>query len=399
MPLDFGEYPRMIAGDPQQRSPDSDSLAWKTLVVTSVALGCGVLVLFVWYSLHVLLLVFAGILAAVLLQGLAALVQRITSLKRGWALAIVLTLLVTVTVLLTWLTLPTLLTQLGQLGERLPLAGESLKHFLEKSQLGATVVQHLPTPATVRGWGDRALGSIGTMMSGFFGGIVTMAVIAFVGIYIAVEPQVYIRGILRLVPQARRDRFSEVLGAIGYTLKWWLIGQAVDMAALGICTALGMWLIGIPLSLLIGVLAAIFNFIPNIGPIFSLVPAILLALTVSPGKVVWVLLLYVVLQSLEGYVLQPMIQRRAVRLPGALIIAAQVLFGLLGGIIGLALATPLTAAAFVAIKMLYVEDTLGDFISSPAHGDAKAEVRKVKQVQRQVDRDSQQDPLTALEQK
>jgi predicted PurR-regulated permease PerM len=180
------------------------------------------------------------------------------------------------------------------------------------------------------------------------------------------------------VPRSRRTRVAEVVGAIGYTLKWWLIGQGVDMVIIGIATGLGVWLLGVPLALLIGFLAGAANFIPNFGPFVSLIPACLLALTVDPHKVLYVIALYIVLQSLEGYVLQPTIQRRAVQLPGAVTIMAQVLLGILAGPLGLVLATPLAAMTLVAVKMLYVEDTLGDEIRTVADGPAKPEVREVK---------------------
>jgi predicted PurR-regulated permease PerM len=128
------------------------------------------------------------------------------------------------------------------------------------------------------------------------------------------------------------------------------------------------------------------NFIPNFGPLIALIPASLLALTISPSTVLWVMLLFLVLQSIEGYILLPLIQRKAVNLPAGITIAAQVLLGLLAGPLGLVLATPLAAATFVAVKMLYVEDMLGDYIETPAHGEAQEEVQKVKQAKRQVDR-------------
>ncbi len=182
----------------------------------------------------------------------------------------------------------------------------------------------------------------------------------FLGIYLAVDPDTYIDGIVSLFPHGYRRRAYEVLEAVGYTLSWWIIGQAIDMIAIGTVTALGLWLIGVPLALTLGLLAAIFNIIPNFGPFVSLIPASLLAATNGTGAVLGVLVLYLIAQSLEGYVLQPLIQRQAVRLPPALTITAQVLMGALLGVIGLALAAPLTAALLVIVKMVYVQDVLGD---------------------------------------
>ena len=124
--------------------------------------------------------------------------------------------------------------------------------------------------------------------------------------------------------------------------------------------------------LFLGLLAARFNFIPNFGPLISGVPAFLLALADSPTKALWVVALYIFAQSLEGYVLTPLVQRRAVELPPALLILFQVLAGLLLGGLGVVLAAPLLAVIVVAVKMLYVEDVLGDDAHVPGDGAQKS---------------------------
>jgi predicted PurR-regulated permease PerM len=116
----------------------------------------------------------------------------------------------------------------------------------------------------------------------------------------------------------------------------------------------------------LGLLAALFNFIPNFGPMISFIPAVLFALADDPEKVLWVAALYLFAQSLEGYVLTPLVQRKAVELPPALLILTQVLMGTLGGGIGLVLAAPLTAAALVVIKMAYVREALDDPVKVPS---------------------------------
>ena len=136
------------------------------------------------------------------------------------------------------------------------------------------------------------------------------------------------------------------------------------MIIIGVLTAVGLWLLGVPLALTLGLLAALLTFIPNIGPILAVVPAALLALLQSPTRALYVVLLYLGIQTVESYLLTPLMQKRTVSLPPALTIFAQVLMGILVGRIGLVLATPLTAALFVLVKMLYVEDILGDSIET-----------------------------------
>ncbi|MGH6611543.1 MAG: AI-2E family transporter, partial [Burkholderiaceae bacterium] len=196
--------------------------------------------------------------------------------------------------------------------------------------------------------------------SGVLGGIVNVLIIIFVGLYLAAEPRLYTNGLVRLVPIRHRPRAQEFLSALGHTLRWWLVGRLSLMLLNGVLTALALWLLGVPLALTLGILAGLLNFIPNIGPVIAGVPAVLIALMQSPQQALYVFILYVALQSVDGYVLTPLVQRRTIELPPVLTITAQVLLGVLLGTLGVLLATPLTAAALVLVKMLYVEDTLGD---------------------------------------
>ena len=125
-------------------------------------------------------------------------------------------------------------------------------------------------------------------------------------------------------------------------------------------TTASLWLIGLPVALGLGTIAAVLTFVPNIGPIISAIPAVLLGLMDGPLQAVYIAALYIAIQAVESYLITPLIQRRTVSLPPGLTLAAQVLFGSMFGGIGVALATPMTAAGLVAIKRFYVEDVLGD---------------------------------------
>lgn len=132
------------------------------------------------------------------------------------------------------------------------------------------------------------------------------------------------------------------------------------MIVIGVLTAIGLWLLGVPMAVTLALIAALLTFIPNIGPILAVVPAALLALLQSPMQVVYVCLLYFGIQTFESYLLTPLVQRRTVSLPPALTIFAQVLAAVLLGGLALSLATPMAAALVVLVRMLYLEDVLGD---------------------------------------
>jgi predicted PurR-regulated permease PerM len=150
--------------------------------------------------------------------------------------------------------------------------------------------------------------------------------------------------------------FSE----IAYTLRWWMVGQLVPMAVPGVGSFLGLWILGVPLALTLALFTALMLFIPYAGSLISLVPAALVALARGPMTMRWVVLIYLGVHGLEGYVVTPLAQKRAIRLPLVVTITAQLLMWNLVGLLGLVVATPLAAAIVVTIKLLYFKEPTPD---------------------------------------
>jgi predicted PurR-regulated permease PerM len=167
------------------------------------------------------------------------------------------------------------------------------------------------------------------------------------------------------VPQRRRKRAREVLHEIGEVLRRWLVGQSIVAACVALLAATGLLLLGAPFAIALGLLAGLMEFVPYIGPFIAAVPAILVGFAESPELALKIGLLFLALQLIESYALYPLIQHRAVHLPPAVILFAQVLMGAIIGALGVAVATPLAAAVMVAVSMLYVEDALGDKNAKP----------------------------------
>ena len=147
---------------------------------------------------------------------------------------------------------------------------------------------------------------------------------------------------------------------MGHTLRWWLIGKAASMTIVGIAVFIGLTALGVPLAGALALIAALLDFIPNFGPILALIPAALFALLQGPTQVLYVVVLYGAIQTVEGYVLSPLIDRTTVKLPPALTLTAMVVAALLFGWLGLLLAAPAAAALMVLVQMVYVEDILGE---------------------------------------
>lgn len=301
-----------------------------------------------------LLTVFAGILLAVFLHGLSRFVSHWTGLGHGWSLGVVGISLLTVVGAGGWLLGPQVAEQIDDLWRQVAIRLEWLSRAVESYGWGQAIRSRLASSAGELASGLRGVAQV---TAGLIG---TFAVIAFLGIYIAAEPGVYTGGLLRLVPRTRRARARTILDELGETLGWWLIGRAFSMVVVGVLVWLGLSLLGVKLAVTLGLLAGLLDFIPYIGPVIAAVPAIAIAFADGPQQAAYVALLYIAVQSVESYLLTPLVQRRAVSLPPALTLSAQILGGLFFGLLGVAMATPLAAAGIVLVRRLYVEDVLGD---------------------------------------
>ena len=340
--------------DVPRRPPDWTRRALLLAAVVLLALLLG-------FAVEVLLLGFAGALLAVLLRAVSDPLSRRTGLSPRWALVVTLGLILLLFGGAGWLIAPDLAEQTQELSEQLPQALQDVRGQLAQYSWGAKLIEEADQA------GKLASGSADSWLSrlaGFFtvtaAALVNAVVVLFVGLYLAFQPSLYVRGFLGLIPPPRRRRAAEVLDAVGHTLRWWLIGKAFSMLVIGVLTTLGLWLLGIPLALSLGLIAGLLSFIPNVGPILSVIPAALLGLMQSPQVALYVLLLYVGIQVVESNLLTPLVEQRTVYLPPALTLLAEVLFAVLIGGLGLLLAAPLTATALVLVKMLYIEDTLGE---------------------------------------
>jgi predicted PurR-regulated permease PerM len=184
-------------------------------------------------------------------------------------------------------------------------------------------------------------------------------IIIFLSIYIAVDPEMYRRGIMSLFPKRRRQRAGEVLSAIAAVLRKWLVTQLLAMVTIGVVTTVLLLALNVKAAFALGLLAGLFEFIPTIGPIVSSLPAIAMGFVDSPEKALWVMLAYVGIQFMENHVLIPLLMKGGINLAPALTVFTQALMALTFGFLGLMCAVPLLAATVVAVKMLYVEDVVG----------------------------------------
>ncbi|MBC8105849.1 MAG: AI-2E family transporter [Anaerolineae bacterium] len=341
------------------------SFTRRVMIAVAITLAAIILVYFVWQAAYVLMLVFAGVLLAIFLRTLAEVLMRVAPLSMKWALTVVIAAILAVSVAGVWLLAPSVYQQADELSREIPKAMQSAKEKAETYPAVQRVLSGDSWKRIANPESSPFIARITKFANSALGALLAFVLVLFIGFYFAYEPALYTNGILRLIPREHREYAAEILGAIGYTLRWWMIAQFIDMWIIGIATAIGLWLLGVKLALVFGILAGIFNIIPNFGPLVSLVPATLIALAHSPQTAMHVVIMYLILQTLEGYVLLPMLQRKAVDTPPVVLIGAQVFMGYTLGALGLLLAAPLVAAVMVMVKMLYVEETLGDEIDTP----------------------------------
>ena len=380
------------------KPPWSEShAAWlhRFLLGVGILLGLALAILVIWQAAAVLLLVFGGVLLAVLLRGCSRTLHHKLRLPLPLALtAVVAGLVGLVTAAVLFLS-PSIGRQTRDLQTAITQTAHKLQHDLGDwpsfDLLPANNALPSPTPgypsaaapppaapqdisfqpdtSTVRdlfAGGTLLLRRLAGIFSTAFGVLTAVVIIMLVGVFLAADPQTYRDGLLRFLPVGRRRRVAEVLDEAEHVLRWWMVGQSVSMITVGVLISTGLWLLGVPMAPALGFLAALFTFVPYLGPIVSSVPGLLIAWSVSPTVLFYAFLLYVVVQNLEGWVLTPLVQQQAVHLPPALIVAAQMLAGIVWGVLGVIFATPLLAAAKLLIRRLYIEDVLGDSFDKPA---------------------------------
>lgn len=341
---------------------DQHSFANRVLIAVGiVVVSLLTMYLFVVLS-RVLLIVFAGVLMAVGLGGGATALRRRTPLRRPLALAVAILTVVAVPFLLSGFVGPSLTGQINDLIVQLP---EAVARFRERIAAEEWTERLLDDPNAIRDLmpsPKEVMGGVTSAFSRTMGVVANGFVILFIGIYGAAAPGAYVSGLVHLAPKGHRARAHEVLDALALALRWWLIGRLTMMSVVGVLTTLGLWIAGVPTPLALGLLAALLSFVPYVGPILSFIPAVLVALMVSLTKVAYVVVVFGIVQTLESYVITPLVQQRAVSLPPVILITAQIAMGVLAGATGVLLAAPLAVVVIVLLQMLYVEDVLGDSV-------------------------------------
>jgi predicted PurR-regulated permease PerM len=345
-----------VIRDESTEPPESDGR--RSMLATGFTLLAACVALFlVWQAFSSFLIVFAGVLFAAFLDAAARALAPVLSLKRTLRLTLVLLLLAALTGLgIVWgasklpeqtrLLLKVMDTQLDILQKHLltygvdllgPEWGQDFAQWLFSDQ--GRFLHHA----------QLVLGGASTVLTGIL-------VILFLGILFAFDPVSNRESLVMLAKRSYRARMRAVMDEMGKVLRFWFVGQLIRIILMTLCVWIALYLIGLPGPFVLGLQAGLSNFIPYLGPIVAAIPIALVAMPLGVSTLVWALVIYTIIQSVEGYMVGPLIQRQAVETPPAWTLVAIVLLGALFGVLGVALAMPLVAIGRVAIIRFYVED-------------------------------------------
>ncbi|MDQ5817543.1 MAG: AI-2E family transporter [Actinomycetota bacterium] len=209
-------------------------------------------------------------------------------------------------------------------------------------------------------------------------------VILIATVYAVAQPAPLVNGFVALFPADRRQRVREILGEMYRVVQRWFLGQLTSMTLIGLLFTVAMFIIGIPFALLLGIFSGLISFVPFLGPVISVIPPVLLALTVNPIDALWVIGAYVIIQAIEGNLIQPIVMSRAVSLHPAVVMFGLLIMGTLFGFVGVFLAIPLTAALNVLLRELWIErmDQIGTDPNPPKGPKPYEPTRRERQLRR-----------------
>lgn len=325
--------------------------------VTTVAV-----LLFTWLIIgnsKIFLVAFGGILIAVMFSGSARWLAKKTNITAKVWLPISMLAPVLLLGLLMTYAAPKISTQANELVDRMPEALEFVRgQFTEFSSIGKLndnldkITNYDPKMSTV-------MNAVSSLLSSTINGFGNFIFAIILAIFLSINPNWYVNGGLSLVPLQHKNKAQDLLKRCETALAGWLLAKLASMVMVGLFTTVGLWALGIDLALILGIIAALLSFIPNLGPLLAFIPAGLVSILTGIDTLLYVSILYVGVQTIESYVLTPILQAEIASLPPALVLLVQVLLASMVGMAGVLLAAPLTVLLIVITNQLYVKRLQG----------------------------------------
>ena len=351
------EPPLLTSAETRARDKFEQRVFRATIIVLAT-FGAAYLI---WTLVDLLLLLFACALVALILLTATNKLRLKTGLPFAVALGVtVLSLIALIGGAFAFFG-TTMQSEFAELATRLPAAWANVQARMAESRIGAAILERAqglaPSGQTIVNAVTTALAAVGGALSG-------LVLVLIGGLYLAAQPTLYAGGVMRMIPSSARGRSAETLDAITVSLRNWLKGQALGMLFVGVGTGLGLWLVGVPAAWAIGLVAGLAEFVPYLGVLLAGIPAVILAFGQGTDTGLWTIGVLIAVQQLQGNLVMPLLQNRMVDLPPAVTIFGIIAAGILFGVPGVQLATPLTIVVLVLIRRLYLEEDKHEVLAS-----------------------------------
>jgi predicted PurR-regulated permease PerM len=357
-----------VTGPADNRLQARNDLAWAISVGGIGVVLFAALLAFTWHFAATLFLIFSGVLLGVALNAMSNLLGRVVRLPHALRLTVVCLMVAGMLSGILFLGGTTIAQQTTALSNTLKSQLVNVKGFLERNGIdtsyfdfgslpsddaapaaAAPTPHTLPSAGTIAASGGAIFSQSLKLILGTASAVGNFFIVLFLGIAFATQPGVYRDGLLFIAPARHRARAVAIVDRIGETLERWLIAQIITMVAVFLVTWIGLSIIGIQSSFILGIQAGLLAFIPTVGAILGGLIVVLASLASGWVAALSAFILFLGVHALESYVLTPLIQRQALDIPPATLFAFQILLGVVFGIWGLALALPLMAIAKVMI--------------------------------------------------
>ena len=320
---------------------------WHTVAIVALLVG---VILVARVAFNVLLMMLAGSLIAVYFHGFGDIIQRRTRWKRTWAMTASLIISFLVLGGLLWFMGAKIQVQIAQLSSTLPHTVSTFKAKLGETPVGQKVLESVSG-----GNSDSLMTTVQTFLGTSFGVLGDIYIILLLGVFFTASPSIYKNGILLLVPKPKKELGKHIMDRISLSLKGWLKGMMVSIVLITVLISVALTIIGIPMTMVLGLITGILELVPNLGSLLAMIPGVLLALTISTNTAIVVALVYIVSQTITANIVTPLIQKKIINLPPALTLVSQLIMGTLSGALGIILAVPLLAIIIILIDELYVK--------------------------------------------
>ena len=322
-------------------------------VVIAVAIMAAAIVLV--RIANVLLLGFGAVLFAVIIRAAGEAVSRVLPVSPRWGSVMVIAILAAGIALLVYAAGSQAARQVAEFQQRLPEAAADARAHVAGTPLGDAILPSIDEALKFAPSGTGALKAA----SAAFNALSSLFIVAVLAIYLSVSARSYVAASVQLVPPRYQAEAHAALRRTATALRKWFAGQMLSMLLVGVLTAIGLSLVGVPNAIVLGVIAGLLEFVPVIGTFVAAVPILLLALATGPEVALYALIVYFAIQQLEGALIMPLAQRWAVHLPPAITLLSVAVFGVLFGLPGVLFATPLAVVGVTLVRQFYLEKRAG----------------------------------------